>query len=155
MASQAIDNKNKPINQRKVCGHKTQAATPRRIIHAPSNTQPAPASNHMTGGVAATQPARSAKPHNARASKAPVQDHNGPMAFKRPHSHAPAAIISTVKAMKGQGLAANRAGSNKAKRTSAVMTLCLSMRSPEKKAAKGAAIQAVASHGIVCRLRPP
>ena len=110
---------------------------------------------NMTGGVAATQPARSAKPHNARASKAPVQDHHGPMAFKRPHSHAPAAIISTVKAMKGQGLAANKAGSNKANRTSAVMTLCLSMRSPEKKAAKGAAIQAVASHGIVCSLRPP
>ena len=137
MASQAMANNSNPIDQRSHFGHKAQAATPRWIIQAPSKTQPAPAINHNCGGVEVTQPMRQANPHKAKVKSAPTHDHSEPMTFKRPHSQAPAAIMTTVNAMNGMGLDANNAGSNRANRTSAVMTLCLSMLSPEKKAAKG------------------
>jgi hypothetical protein len=44
-------------------------------------------------------------------------------------------ISSKVSAMKDRESAANKAGSNKASRTKAVMTRCLSKDSPEKRAA--------------------
>jgi hypothetical protein len=62
--------------------------------------------------------------------------------------------------MKGQAWVANKAGSNKASKTTAVMTRCLSKGSPEKsrqikRAANWAAHQAVMSHGTKFKLKPP
>jgi hypothetical protein len=47
--------------------------------------------------------------------------------FKRPHSHAPAAMRTKVKPAKGSAVSANKAGNNNANNTRAVMTRCFNM----------------------------
>jgi hypothetical protein len=100
-------------------------------------TQKAPAINHTNGGVLWTHPNCSAKAQTKKHNKAPPQASQLGKPFRTPHSQAPAVISNTVKTMKGHGFSANKAGSSRASKISAVITLCLSMFSPEKKAAKG------------------
>jgi hypothetical protein len=69
--------------------------------------------------------------------RAPNHEAHAGMAFNRPHSQAPAAMKTTVKPMKNKGFEANKAGKSNASKNTAVITLCLSMLSPEKKAAQG------------------
>jgi hypothetical protein len=56
--------------------------------------------------------------------------------------------------MNGHGFVANKAGSSKASKINAVITLCLSMVSPEKRPPR-AACQAVVRHGMGFKLKRP
>jgi hypothetical protein len=97
----------------------------------------APAINQIKGGAMRTQPACSAHAQAIKHIKAPVHASHEGTPFNRPHSQAAAAIKMTVKAIKGQAEEANKAGNSKASKTKAVMTLCLSMNSPEKRPPMG------------------
>jgi hypothetical protein len=104
--------------------------------------------------VPSTQPSCWATPQAIKQSAAPVQANKGGKPFKRPHSHAPAAIKSTVNAMNGQAALAHKAGSSKASKTKAVKMRCLSMGFQEKGTPK-AVRHAVQNHGGTFELKPP
>jgi hypothetical protein len=110
-------------------GHRDQAPTPRNSIHAPIKTHAEPAKSHTKALVCSIQfvcqkrvqisNANAPVPHEARRAQP----------FMRPHSQAPAAIRIKVRAAKGSGLDANKAGNNNANKVNAVMSLCLSIGS--------------------------
>jgi hypothetical protein len=118
-----------PSDQRIKKGHRDQAATPRNSIHALIKTQAEPAKSHTKALVCSIKfvcqkrlqisKANAPVPHAARRAQP----------FIRPHSQAPAAIRIKVRAAKGSGLDANKAGNSNANKTNAVMSLCLSIGS--------------------------
>jgi len=110
-------------------GHRDQAATPRNSIQAPIKTQAEPANSHTKGLVCSVQFVCQKKQQISKANAPVPHEANRPQPFIRPHSHAPAAIRIIVRAAKGSGLDANKAGNSKANKINAVMSLCLSIGS--------------------------
>mmetsp|Transcript_10610 Transcript_10610/g.43394 ORF Transcript_10610/g.43394 Transcript_10610/m.43394 type:complete len:538 (+) Transcript_10610:732-2345(+) len=127
MASQAPHSSRAPSASRSagvICG---QPAGPTRSAKAPPSTH-TPVASHQAQAGGAFKPPISRVQTQASASDVPAA--SAPMPgrpFSLAHSQPAAPIISTVSPAKGQGEAANSAGSNRANSTTAVITRVLSI----------------------------
>jgi hypothetical protein len=110
-------------------GQSDQAATPRNSIQAPIKTHAEPVKSHTKALACSIQFVCQNSVQISKANAPVPHEASRAQPFIRPHSQAPAVIRTKVRAAKGSGLDANKAGNSNANKINAVMSLCLSIGS--------------------------
>src|SRR6185312_6369130 len=101
MASQASHTAARPPISRTGLGTRGQPATPARSSHAPSNTQAKPTQRHSQGSAIDSRPSAQTPTHSSTHTRPSSAAATDPQPLRRPHSHAPAAVSTSVIAQNG------------------------------------------------------